>query len=172
MKLTSCTVSKTILNSIRVNNALEIHSIPEDLYTATDDVVIKLGERLDVPIRHEDIDISHKLYNRKNQSKSIIVKFISHKKKAQLYRKRTKLKDVKISDIFPDCSVADVVQSMRIILNENLTQYRKRIMQNANKMRRDGLIQSAWSLDGKLYVKTSPSGTPTRIYCEEDLNYL
>ena len=133
-------------------HALEIHGIPEDLYTTTDDVVIKLGELLNVPITNADIDISHKLFNGKNQPKAIIVKFISHKKKTQLYRKRTELRNVKISDLFPDCSTADVVQSTRIFINENLTQYRKGIMKKANKMRKDGMIQSAWSLDGKLYV--------------------
>jgi myosin heavy subunit len=153
-------------------HTLEIHGISEDLYTATEDVVIKLGERLNVPITNEDIDISHKLFSGKNQPKGIIVKFLSHKKKAQLYRKRTELKNVKISDLFPDCSTADVVQSTRIFINENLTQYRRGIMKKANKMRRDGMIQSVWSLDGKLYVKTSPSGTPIRIYCEDDLNNL
>ena len=141
-------------------HALEIHSIPEDLYTATDDVVIKLGERLNVPITNEDIDISHKLFSGKNQPKGIIVKFLSHKKKTQLYRKRIELKNVKISDLFLDCSTADVVQSTGVFINENLTQYRKGIMKKANKMRKDGMIQSVWSLDGKLYVKTSPSGTP------------
>ena len=153
-------------------HALEIHGIPEDLYTTTDDVVIKLGELLNVPITNADIDISHKLFNGKNQPKAIIVKFISHKKKTQIYRKRTELRNVKISDLFPDCSTADVVQSTRIYINENLTQYRKGIMKKANKMRKDGMIQSAWSLDGKLYVKTSPSGTPVRIYCEDDLKNL
>lgn len=153
-------------------HTLEIHGIPENLYTATEDVVIKLGERLNVPITNEDIDISHKLFSGKNQPKGIIVKFLSHKKKAQLYRKRIELKNVKISDLFPDCSTADVVQSTRIFINENLTQYRRGIMKKANKMRRDGMIQSVWSLDGKLYVKTSPSGTPIRIYCEDDLNNL
>ena len=141
-------------------HALEIHSIPEDLYTATDDVVIKLGERLNVPITNEDIDISYKLFSGKNQPKGIIVKFLSHKKKTQLYRKRIELKNVKISDLFLDCSTADVVQSTGVFINENLTQYRKGIMKKANKMRKDGMIQSVWSLDGKLYVKTSPSGTP------------
>lgn len=153
-------------------HALEINGIPEDLYKTTDDVVIKLGELLNVPITNADIDISHKLFNGKNQPKAIIVKFISHKKKTQLYRKRTELRNVKISDLFPDCSTADVVQSTRIFINENLTQYRKGIMKKANKMRKDGMIQSAWSLDGKLYVKTSPSGTPVRIYCEDDLKNL
>ena len=153
-------------------HSLEIHGIPENLYTSTDDVVIKLGERLGVPISKEEIDISHKLYNGKNHPKSIIVKIISYKKKAQLYRKRTELKNVKISDLFSTLSVADVAQSTRIFINENLTQYRRKIMKKANQMKREGTIQSAWSLDGKLFVKTSPSGTPTRIYCEEDLNNL
>ena len=153
-------------------HSLEIHGIPENLYTSTDDVVIKLGERLNVPIAKEEIDISHKLYNGKNHPKSIIVKFINYKKKAQLYRKRTELKNVKISELFSACSVADATQSTRIFINENLTQYRRKIMNKANQMKREGTILSAWSLDGKLYVKTSPNGTPTRIYCEEDLNNL
>ena len=153
-------------------HSLEIHGIPENLYTSTDDVVINLGERLGVPIAKEEIDISHKLYNGKNHPKSIIVKFISYKKKAQLYRKRTELKNVKISDLFSTLSIADVAQSTRIFINENLTRYRRKIMKKANQMKREGTIQSAWSLDGKLFVKTSPSGTPTRIYCEEDLNNL
>ena len=123
----------------------EIHGIPENLYTSTDDVVIKLGERLDVPIAKEEIDILHKLYNGKNHPKSIIVKFINYKKKAQLYRKRTELKNVKISDLFSACSVADVAQSTRIFINENLTQYRRKITKKANQMKREGTIQSAWS---------------------------
>ena len=58
-------------------HSLEIHGIPENLYTSTDDVIIKFGERLGVPIAKEEIDISHKQYNGKNHPKSIIVKFIS-----------------------------------------------------------------------------------------------
>jgi len=54
-------------------------------------------------------------------------------------------------------------------INENLTQYGKMVTKKVNQVKREGTIQSAcaWSLDGKLYVKTSPSSTPTRIYCEE-----
>ena len=69
-------------------HSFEIHGIPENPYTSTDDVAIKLGERLDVPIAKEEIDISHKMCNGKNHPKSIMVKCIDYKKKAQLYRKR------------------------------------------------------------------------------------
>ena len=46
-------------------HSLEIHGIPKNLCTSTDDVVIKLDERLRVPIAKEEIDISHELYNGK-----------------------------------------------------------------------------------------------------------
>jgi len=36
-------------------NSLEIHGIPEDLYTSTEEVIIKLGEQFQVPILPEDM---------------------------------------------------------------------------------------------------------------------
>ena len=170
VKSTSCTVNKTILNSIHVNiRSKYMVSLKISIYQL---MTWSLSLASDVPIAKEETDISHKLYNGKNHPKSIIVKFINYKKKAQLYRKRTEVKNVKISELFSTFSGADVAQSTRIFINENLTHYRRKIMKKANQMKREGTIQSAWSLDGKLYVKTSPSGTPTRIYCEEDLNNL
>ena len=92
-------------------NSLEIHGIPEELYTSTKDVIIKLGEQLQVPISPEDIEISHKLYSGKNNPKNIIVKFISHKKKSQLYKKRTDLRKIKLVDMFPGSSMAATAKS-------------------------------------------------------------
>ena len=43
-------------------NSLEIHGVPEDLYTSAEDVVIKLSELLNEPVGGEDIDITHKIY--------------------------------------------------------------------------------------------------------------
>ena len=60
-------------------NSLEIHG--RDLYTSPEDVVIKLSELLNEPVRGKDIDITHKIYTGKNKPRNIIVKFISHKKK-------------------------------------------------------------------------------------------
>ena len=153
-------------------NSLEIHGISEDIYTSTEEVIIKLGEQLQVPISPGDIDISHKLSTGKNKPKSIIVQFISHKKKTQLCKKRTELKKIKLSDMFPGLSSAANAKSKGIFINENLTPYRKNIMKKANQLKKDNLLQSAWTLDGKMYVKTSPEGAPIRIYCEDDLNNL
>ena len=105
-------------------NSIEIHGVPESAYTETEDVVLKLAEALDVSVEPKDIEICHKL-NRKG-NKPIIVKFISHKVKTNLYRARAKLKNVRVSNIFPQCSSSTLVQADRIFLNENLTSYRKK----------------------------------------------
>jgi len=80
-------------------------------------------EALDVLVEPKDIEICHNL-NRKG-NKPIIVKFISHKVQKN-YRARAKLKNVRVSNIFPHCSSSTLVQADRIFLNENLTSYRKK----------------------------------------------
>ena len=144
-------------------NTLEIHGVPESAYTSTEDIVLKVAEALEVPIQPQDIEISHKL-NRKG-IKPIIVKFLSH-------RARAKLKNVKISSLFHGTSYATAAEAERIFLNESLTSYRRKIENRANEKRRNGQLLSVWTLDGKIYVKTSPEGRPIRINELEDLEYL
>ena len=151
-------------------NSLEIHGIPENAYTTTEEVVLKLAEALNVPVNPHDIEISHKLKRKSN--KPIIVKFVSHKVKTNLYRARTKLKNVSVSSLFPSLSAAGRAGSNRIYLNENLTSYRRKIVNRANAMRNDGLLLSVWTMDGEIYVKTSPEGRPTQINELEDLEYI
>ena len=131
-----------------------------------EDVVLKLAEGLDVSGEPKDIEICHKL-NRKG-NKPIIVKFISHKVKTNLYRARAKLKNVRVSNIIPHCLSSTLVQADRISLNENLTSYQIKIMNRANEMQRNDPLLSDWSMDGSLYVKTSPQGKLVRIDELED----
>lgn len=151
-------------------NSLEFHGIPESAYNSTEEAILKIAETLEVPVSRDDIEISHKLNTPGN--KAIIAKFISHKTKTNLYRARTRLKHVKLADLFPDSSYATRVQSTRIFINESLTSYRRRIMSRANEKRRDGELLSAWSMDGTIYVKTSPDGRPIKIIELEDLENL
>ena len=144
-------------------NSLEIYGVPQDAYTSTESVVVKVAEALNVTVEPEEIEISHKI----NQGKSILVKFCSHKTKSKMYKERTKLKHVKIRDIFPDYPST---ARHRIFINENLTAFRRPLVEAANRRRKDGVLTSVWTLDGKVYVKTSPYGSPIKIHSEEDLN--
>ena len=42
------------------------------------------------------------------------------------------------------------------------------VMGQANKLWRDGLLLSCWTLDGNIFVKTLPGRSLTRIFSEED----
>ena len=151
-------------------NSLEIHGVPESAYRSTEEVVLKLAEALEVPVQSQDIEISHKLPNK--GMKAIIVKLVSHKMKTQLYKERVKLKNVNISDLFPSATLATRAEATRIFLNENLTSFRRKIVNRANEMRRDGLLLIVWTLEGKIFVKRSPNGSPIRINELEDLEAI
>ena len=152
-------------------NSVEIHGVPESAYSTTEEVVLKLAEALEVPITPQDVEISHKLKRKGN--KPIIVKFANHKIKRNIYKSRAKIKNIQVSNLFPSATAATRVAGDRILLYEvNPTSYRKKIVNRANEMRRDGLLLSVWTLDGKVYVRTSPEGRPIKISELEDLENL
>ena len=120
-------------------NSLEIYGVPQDAYTSTESVVVKVAEALNVTVEPEEIEISHKI----NQGKNILVKFCSHKTKSKIYKERTKLKHVKIRDIFPDYPST---ARNRIFINENSTAFRRSLVEAANRRRKDGVLTSVWTL--------------------------
>ena len=131
---------------------MEIHGIPEKAYETTEEVVLKLANALDVPVNPQGIEIPHKL--KRKGTKPIIVRFVSHKVKTKLYKARTKLKNVSVSELFPASTAATRIASGKIYLFENLASYRKKIVNRANEMRNDGLILSVWTMDGKIFRST------------------
>ena len=84
-----------------------------------------------------------------------------------MYKSRTKLKAVKVSALFPECPLEALQERDSIFLFENLTDQRRYVVNKANKMR-----YSVWTIDGKIFVTTSPRGKPVRISCEQDLSNL
>ena len=150
--------------------SLEIHGIPEAVYQSTEEAVLKVAAALQVPMKAEDINISHNIKGK--EPKPILVKFQSHKAKTRLYRARTYLKNVRVCDIFPHASAVSRVQAKRIFINENLTSFRRSVVKKANQMRKDGLLNSVWTIDGKIFVKTSQEERPICIYEEDDLEVL
>ena len=50
--------------------------------------------------------------------------------------------------------------------------YRRGLVNEANRRRREGTLFSVWTMEGKIFVKTFPDGTPIGIFSEEDLDNL
>ena len=61
------------------------------------------------------------LYGGKNKLKKLFIKFISHKKKTTIYKKRTELKNVRITELFPHSTTATALAGERLYINKNLT---------------------------------------------------
>ena len=87
-------------------NSLEIQGIPDQCYSTTEEIVLKLAGVLNVNVIPANIEMSHKLKRRGNNSSPIIVKFLSHKVKTNLYKERVKLRNVKVTDLFSGYSNA------------------------------------------------------------------
>ena len=104
-------------------SSLEIHGLPENVYSSTKEAVLEIAKALNVEMTPNDIHILHKL---KRKGKTfIIVKFSGHKIKAKLHKERTKLKNINIASIFPSFSNTASAGQARIFINENLTAYRR-----------------------------------------------
>ena len=96
-------------------NSLEIHGVPKEAYSSTEEVVLAISNALDVDISSNDIEILHHL-KRRNNNTAIIVKFANQKDKTKLYKARTR------------CPATIPEFKDRIFINENLTGHRRFVM--------------------------------------------
>ena len=64
-------------------NSLEIHGVPKEAYSSTEEAVLAIANALEVDISSNDIEISRYL-KRRNNNTAIIVKFANHKDKTKL----------------------------------------------------------------------------------------
>ena len=145
---------------------LEIHGIPQTPDENIAERVIALGNALNVTIRNDDIDICHRLQTSKNPSrhKPIIVRFKSYRAKKELYGARKQLKGQNLNQVF---NGGDFVY-----LNENLTRMRRQLFAEVWKRKKLEHWHSAWTIDGKIFVKLEAADYPIRIYNNEDLDRI
>ena len=102
----------------------------------TDVVVTEtFNELLQEKLTGADIDRSHQIGKLKKgkQSRPVIIRFARHNIRNRVFKNKTKLKDTGVS------------------ITESLTQKR---MQMLTKVRNEILFKNAWTLDGKILVKS------------------
>lgn len=149
---------------IRKHN-LEIDGIPEQTGEILAEQVITLRKELNVTIPGDDIDICHRLStgrNRRSKPRPIIVRFKSYRAKKELYGTRKNLKNQNLHRIFPGAGI--------VYINENLTRMRRELFAKVWRRKKSEKWHSAWTIDGKIFMKTSLTDQPVRIYSQEDLD--
>ena len=140
---------------------LEIHGIPESSEENLPDKIIKLGKVLNIHIVNNDIDICHRMAMRRSNGgpRPIIVRFRSYRAKSNLYKSKKHLRSVSLNNYFH--------------INENLTNYRHELFAKVRKFKKDQqLAYSAWTTDGKIFVRKSQSDQVYRVHKVEDLDNI
>ena len=137
-------------------NCIRIFGIREEQAENTDDIVCRLArEKLEVNIKKEDIDRSHRV-GRKSTTKprGIIVKLVSYRTRQEIMSKRRKLKNTGLS------------------IHEELTKKNQKLLEETKNHSK---THNAWSKDGRIIalIDASNGGTITKlITCTEDLKKL
>ena len=135
-------------------NCLRISGVPEDSSENTDVYVIDMARAIDVEVKLDEIERSHRVGPMKaGRPRDIIVKFTSYRVRRKVYGERTKAKVRGYAGVF---------------INEDLTKSRKELLMKARRMVKNILMKSAWSSDGAILVRDL-SDTKHRILSESDL---
>ena len=116
-------------------------------------VIEKIKEEIDADIDAKEIDVVHRV-GKKSQDKTrgILVKFVSHKTKEKIMRKKKSAKNIRISE--------DLASGTRVMLNKIHTE-----KQNVN-------IEKAWTIDGRIKYKFRDSDAILEIRSSDDFKKL
>ena len=136
-------------------NTIRIRGIPEpDKATKekTDAEVIKLADKLQISVTQSDINISHRVGTKRDQqSRDILVTFVSNNAKSQFMMSRRKLKG---SDVY---------------VNEDLTRARALLFSQTRSLKRQKKkIRDTWTITGAIFVKLFDSKIRKVVSDEHD----
>ena len=110
---------------------------------------------------HQETKISHTI--KRKGAGTTLVKFQSHKGKSRFYKAKTKVKNIRLPDVFLNASTATRVAVQQVEFSSTRISQptdRKDLLRDAKDKHKDSLVISACSVDGKIFVKMSPSGIP------------
>nr|XP_039253141.1 uncharacterized protein LOC120330318 [Styela clava] len=147
---------------------LEFHNIPYSNGENCENLISKICEKINVPLKSFDISNCHRMSkNNKKKPSPIIANFINRKTRNQILKNRRRLKSLDISTVFPSFS-----RSTKIFVVENLTDTNKDLFFKARDLKQACGYKFLWTNNGKVLIKKN-SDTPTiPIITEEDLLFI
>ena len=140
---------------------LRFHNVPMKVtdLQCTDKLIVKLvkGKMKVVNFTEDDINRSHIIGEINDEGKGqIICRLRNWKLKNLLYQSKRFLKD----------------NSDKIFVTEDLTRYRQTIIRELNKLKKANRVNSFWTLDGRIFVKTTYESPKQLIKCIDDIKNL
>lgn len=138
------------LEQYQRRQCLRIFGVAEEVTEDTDKIVMDVAKRIGVDVQPHDIDRSHRVGRRdngNNRPRPIIAKFVSYRKRSELFTNKRKLRNSGIT------------------IREDLTTVRHNLLKEA--ISKFGLT-NVWTLDGVIIVNLE--GSKRRVTRSCDLN--
>lgn len=144
---------------------LEIVGIPITKGENTNAIVTEVAELLQVKIAPGDISTSHRLQSKNDKPPSIIVRFVNRDVRNNFYKNRKAAQNVDLSKL----SVKGV---NHIYVNENLTNFRKRLFWKTKQKAKEAGFKFFWTANGNILARKSEDTDPIPINSEKDLDLI
>lgn len=121
------------LEQYQRRQCLRIFGVPESEGEDTDAIAVDVAAQIGVELEVHDIDRSHRVGRRGERPRPVIVKFVSYRKRREVFLNKKKLKGKPIT------------------IREDLTQARHKLLRQC--IDKYG-VTSVWTIDGNIFVKT------------------
>jgi len=154
------------------NRNVELTNVPEKKEETTEDLldlVEKVAEIGEIPFNKEDVDVIHRLPNKKkNSPRNVVIQFKSRTARNLFLGKRNH--GVKVGDLIGKEYSRNPTP---IYINEHLTSQMKHLLWTTKQAARGKGYTLVWVKEGKIFVKKDFGAIEiVRIRKEEDLNLM
>lgn len=147
---------------------VQINNIPLASEENVETILCEMGQAIGVPINFGvDIQAAHRVPTQGSSAKPIIVKFTNRQLRNRFIVEAKKVK--------PTCAQLDSTKNLlfasttKIYVNDHLSPDNKKVLFEARNCVRNKRAKSAWSKDGKIYIKRNESTAPVTIRDIQDL---
>ena len=121
----------------------------------TDELVLKVcNEKLGLNISLNDIGRSHVIGAAKEGKAQVIVRFISYRTRQAVYSNKKALKN----------------DADKVFITENLTKFRTGIVKRLAELKFEGVIETYWTADGRIFLKHKPESKKLYIKNHDDID--
>nr|XP_022911980.1 uncharacterized protein LOC111422955 [Onthophagus taurus] len=153
-------------------NNLEIQGIPEKSDENITQIINKIGDFLEIPLKTDDIDAVHRVpqFGDKSRPKNIIVRFCNRTKRdsvlaAAVVKRRSLPKGSR-----PGFAIEGL--SQQCFINEHLTVANKKLFGTTRAVAREKNYKYIWTRNCKILVRKNDSSRVIQINSDEDLRKL
>ncbi|KAI5754242.1 hypothetical protein M8J77_007044 [Diaphorina citri] len=148
---------------------IQINNVPIVANESLEKLVCEMGQKIGVPINFKtDIQAAHRIPTASSAAiKPIIVKF-TNRNLRNSFLVKAKASKLKCNQL--ECTKDLLFSSnSKIFVNDHLTPANKKLFFETRKCVKEKKAKSAWTRDGKIFLRRDEMSAPTRISDNQDL---